>query len=238
MLSIKNLYSGYGKFKVLFDINIEVPENEISVVVGPNGAGKTTLLNSIAGNATIHSGEINYQGENISGIPSYVTPKIGISYVPQTGNVFGGLTIVENLKMAGYTLGKNEINEGVDEVLEFFPVLKDFVERKAGTLSGGERRMLAIGMGLIRKPKLMLLDEVSMDLAPILAKKVIAKVSELRDEFGLTILLVEQMAKAALEIGNEAYLLTSGQLKFCGKAEELLTNPELGELYLGIKATT
>ncbi|MHA1943563.1 MAG: ABC transporter ATP-binding protein, partial [Candidatus Thorarchaeota archaeon] len=155
--------------------------------------------------------------------------------VPQSGNVFADLTVMENLTMAGYTLDSEEANEQAVEVLEFFPALKDFVARKAGTLSGGERRMLAIGMGLVRKPKLMLLDEVSMDLAPILAKRVIAKVAELRDEFGLTILLVEQMAKAALEIGDNAYLLTSGEMRFSGDAKDLLKNPELGELYLGIK---
>jgi branched-chain amino acid transport system ATP-binding protein len=219
----------------LYDVNVEVPEKQISVVVGPNGAGKTTLLNSISGLATITGGEIIYRGENITGIPSYVTPKIGISMVPQSGNVFADLTVMENLTMAGYTLDSEEANEQAVEVLEFFPALKDFVARKAGTLSGGERRMLAIGMGLVRTPKLMLLDEVSMDLAPILAKRVIAKVAELRDEFGLTILLVEQMAKAALEIGDNAYLLTSGEMRFSGDAKDLLKNPELGELYLGIK---
>jgi branched-chain amino acid transport system ATP-binding protein len=235
VLSVKNLNSGYDKFCVLYDVNVEVPEKQISVVVGPNGAGKTTLLNSISGLATITGGEIIYRGENITGIPSYVTPKIGISMVPQSGNVFADLTVMENLTMAGYTLDSEEANEQAVEVLEFFPALKDFVARKAGTLSGGERRMLAIGMGLVRKPKLMLLDEVSMDLAPILAKRVIAKVAELRDEFGLTILLVEQMAKAALEIGDNAYLLTSGEMRFSGDAKDLLKNPELGELYLGIK---
>lgn len=235
MLSIKKLNSGYGKFCVLYDIDVEVPEKEISVVVGPNGAGKTTLLNSVVGLATVTSGEIMYRGEDITGIPPHASPKIGISIVPQTGNIFAGLTVMENLTMAGYTMESDEVKDRVDAVLDFFPVLKDFVGRKSGTLSGGERRMLAIGMGLVRKPHLMLLDEPSMDLAPILAKKVIAKVTELRDEFGLTILLVEQMAKAALEIGNNAYLLTSGTLRFSGEAEELLNNPELGELYLGIK---
>lgn len=235
MLSVKNLNSGYGKFCVLYDVNIEVPEKQISVVVGPNGAGKTTLLNSISGLATVTSGEVIYRGENITGIPPYVTPKIGISMVPQTGNVFAGLSVMENLTMAGYTLDSEEIEEQAKEVLEFFPALNQFIGRKAGTLSGGERRMLAIGMGLVRKPKLMLLDEVSMDLAPILAKRVIAKVEELRDEFGLTILLVEQMAKAALEIGDNAYLLVSGEMRYSGDAKDLLNNPELGELYLGIK---
>ncbi|MFW9863458.1 MAG: ABC transporter ATP-binding protein [Candidatus Thorarchaeota archaeon] len=235
MLSVKNLNSGYDKFCVLYDVNIEVPDKQVSVVVGPNGAGKTTLLNSISGLATVTGGEIIYREENITGIPPYVAPKIGISMVPQTGNVFAGLTVMENLIMAGYTLDSEEVEEQAKEVLEFFPALKDFVGRKAGTLSGGERRMLAIGMGLVRKPKLMLLDEVSMDLAPILAKRVIAKVKELRDEFGLTILLVEQMAKAALEIGDNAYLLVSGEMRYSGDPKELLSNPELGALYLGIK---
>ncbi|MFX0054287.1 MAG: ABC transporter ATP-binding protein [Promethearchaeota archaeon] len=235
MLSVKNLNSGYDKFCVLYDVNVEVPDKQISVVVGPNGAGKTTLLNSISGLATVTGGEIIYREENITGIPPYVAPKIGISMVPQTGNVFAGLSVMENLIMAGYTLDKDEVEEQAKDVLEFFPALKDFVGRKAGTLSGGERRMLAIGMGLVRKPKLMLLDEVSMDLAPILAKRVIAKVEELRDEFGLTILLVEQMAKAALEIGDNAYLLVSGEMRYSGDAKDLLNNPELGELYLGIK---
>ncbi|MFW9801629.1 MAG: ABC transporter ATP-binding protein [Candidatus Thorarchaeota archaeon] len=235
MLSVKNLNSGYDKFCVLYDVNIEVPDKQVSVVVGPNGAGKTTLLNSISGLATVTGGEIIYREENITGIPPYVAPKIGISMVPQTGNVFAGLTVMENLIMAGYTLDSEEVEEQAQDVLEFFPALKDFVGRKAGTLSGGERRMLAIGMGLVRKPKLMLLDEVSMDLAPILAKRVIAKVKELRDEFGLTILLVEQMAKAALEIGDNAYLLVSGEMRYSGDPKELLSNPELGALYLGIK---
>ncbi len=235
MLTVKKLNSGYDKFCVLYDIDVEVPEKEISVVVGPNGAGKTTLLNSISGLATVTGGEIIYRGEDITGIPPYVTPKIGISMVPQTGNVFADLTVMENLIMAGYTLKGDEVEEQAEEVLEFFPALKDFVGRKAGTLSGGERRMLAIGMGLVRKPKLILLDEVSMDLAPILAKRVIAKVAELRDEFGITILLVEQMAKAALEIGDNAYLLVSGEMRYSGDPKDLLNNPELGELYLGIK---
>ncbi len=235
MLKVKNLYAGYGKFKVLFDINIEVPEKEITVVVGPNGAGKTTLLNSIVGLATIHSGDIIYEGKSIAGVPSHKIARTGISLVPQMGNVFAELSVFENLRMAGYTLERDELKDRLDEVLEMFPVLKEFLHRKAGTLSGGERRMLAIAMGLIRNPKLMLLDEVTMDLAPIIAKKVIQKVVDLRDELGITILLVEQMAKRALEIGDSAYLLVSGTIKFSGKAEELLQHPELAKLYLGVR---
>jgi branched-chain amino acid transport system ATP-binding protein len=234
MLSVEQLNAGYGVFKVLFDVNIQVPKKKITVVVGPNGAGKTTLLSTIAGLASVQSGKIEYVGESIVGLAPHALAKVGISLVPQLANVFAKLSVVENLGMAGYTLGRREFKDGVDEVLEFFPVLKGFVKRKAGTLSGGERRMLAIAMGLIRKPKLMLLDEVSMDLAPIMAKKVIEKVVELRDKFGITILLVEQMAKRALEVGDRAYLLVSGTIRFDGKAGELLEHPELAKLYLGV----
>ena len=234
MLEVKNLYSGYGKFRVLFDINLEAKKEEITVVVGPNGAGKTTLMRSIVGLATIHSGEIKFQGKDITKVPSHKVAKIGIALVPQLGNVFASLTVYENLKIAAYTLSTNNLDDEINEILELFPAINPFMNRKAGTLSGGERRMLAIAMGLIRKPKLMLLDEVTMDLAPIIAKRVLEKVVELRDTFGITIVLVEQMAKRALEIGDSAYLLVSGVIKFSGNAKELLENKELSKLYLGI----
>ena len=235
MLSVKNLHSGYGKLKVLHDVNVEAKEKEITVVVGPNGAGKTTLLNSIVGIATIYSGDIIYAGQNITRVPTHKVSKMGISYIPQLGNVFANLLVEENLLMAGHILEKGELKDKMDEVLGMFPVLEKFLHRKAGTLSGGERRMLAIAMGLMRSPKLMMLDEVSTDLAPIIAKRVLEKVVELRDELGITVLLVEQMAKRALEIGDSAYLLVSGEIRFSGKADELLAHPKLAKMYLGIR---
>ena len=234
-MSVRNLYAGYGKLRVLFDVSVEVPEKEITVVVGPNGAGKTTLLNSIMGIADVFSGSIIFEGRDITRTATHKLAKMGIAYVPQMGNVFAELSVLENLRLAGYPLGKEELRDRIGEVTEMFPVLKRFLHRKAGTLSGGERRMLAIAMGLMQTPKLMLLDEVSTDLAPIIAKRVLEKVVELRDELGITILLVEQMAKRALEIGDSAYLLVSGEIRFSGKAEELLHHPELARLYLGIK---
>ncbi len=234
LLETKSLYSGYGKLKVLFDINLEAREKEITVIVGPNGAGKTTLLNTIAGVATVHRGKILYDGKNIVGLPTHKIAKMGIAYVPQTGNVFSELTVRENLRIAGYTLEKSEVMERISEVLGMFPVLEKFSERKAGTLSGGERRMLAIAMGLMRRPRVLMLDEITTDLAPILVKRVLEKVVELRDNLGLTIILVEQMAKRALEIGDRAYLLVSGTIRFEGGCRELLEHPELAKLYLGI----
>lgn len=235
MLNVKGLNSGYGTYRVLFDIDMEIPKREITVVVGPNGAGKTTLINSIMGVATVFSGDISYEGRSIVGLPPHKLTRMGIACVPQMGNVFTDLSVLENLRMAGYILEKEELRERIEEILDLFPVLKKFLHRKAGTLSGGERRMLAIAIGLIKNPKLLLLDEISTDLAPIIRNRVMEKIMELRDDLGITILMVEQIAKKALEIGDNAYLLVSGEIRFRGKAEELLHHPKLARLYLGIK---
>ncbi|MBS3978143.1 MAG: ABC transporter ATP-binding protein [Syntrophomonadaceae bacterium] len=235
MLKINNLNSGYGKLQVLYDLSIEIPEKEITVVVGPNGAGKTTLLCSIMGITNVFSGEVLFNGDSLKNLPTYLLARKGISYVPQMGNVFADLSVRDNLQMAGYLLPVAEARKKAQEMTEIFPVLKRFIDRKAATLSGGERRMLAIAMGLMKNPKLMLLDELSTDLAPIIAEKVILEVARLRDELGITILMVEQLAKRALEIGDKAYLLVSGGVKFAGEARDLLSEPELCSLYLGIK---
>ncbi len=234
MLETKNLYSGYGKLEVLFDVNFEAREGEITVVVGPNGAGKTTLLNSIMGIATIHRGQILFEDQDVTKMPAYKKARMGIAYLPQLGNVASGLSVEENLKIAGYLLRREEVPERVEEVLDMFPVLREFRKRKAGTLSGGERRMLAIGMALMRKPKILMLDEMTTDLAPILVKRVLNKVVELRDEYKQTIILVEQNAKRALEVGDRGYLLVSGTMRFEGDAKELLEHPQFAKLYLGI----
>ena len=235
MLIVKNLNSGYGKLQVLFDLNIEVPDKGLTVVVGPNGAGKTTLLCSIMGIANVFSGEIMFNNIPLAGELTHNLAKKGISYVPQMGNVFTELTVLDNLHMAGYLTPRDEAKDKAVQMTDIFPVLKKFIQRKAGTLSGGERRMLAIAMGLMKNPKLMLLDELSTDLAPIIAEKVMMEVSRLRDELGITILMVEQMAKRALEIGDTAYLLVSGEVRYKGKADDLLHEPELCSMYLGIK---
>ncbi len=235
LLEVRNLISGYGKFRVLHNVTLDVREREVTVIVGPNGAGKTTLLNSIMGIATVFDGVIRYDGRNIRGLPTHMISRMGIAYLPQMGNVFTDLTVAENLRLASYLLDKSEVNERLGEVLELFPVLKSFLNRKAGTLSGGERRMLAIAMGLMRRPRLLLLDEITTDLAPIIAKRVLKQVVDLRDKLGLTVVLVEQMARMALELGDYAYLLVSGSIRFSGKAPELLSHPDFAELYLGVK---
>lgn len=237
MLKVSNLSSGYGKLKILYDLNIDVPDKGLTVIVGPNGAGKTTLLCSIMNIASVFSGDISLQGDSLIGVPTHKLAKKGISYVPQMGNVFADLTVLDNLHMAGYMLSKSEVDDKSEQMTEIFPILKKFIHRLAGTLSGGERRMLAIAMGLMKNPKLMLLDELSTDLAPIIAERVMMEVARMRDELGITILMVEQMARRALEIGDTAYLLVSGEVRYSGAADHLLHEPELCSMYLGIKQT-
>ncbi|MCC6056089.1 MAG: ABC transporter ATP-binding protein [Desulfurococcaceae archaeon] len=228
------MYSGYGKLKVLFNINFQAEPHKITVIVGPNGAGKTTLLNSITGLATIHSGKVFYGDTDITGITPHKAARLGIAYVPQMNNIFASLTVEENLKIAGHLLPESKLLDRIDLVYNTFPALKEFKHRRAGTLSGGERRMLAIGMALVKEPKVMLLDEVTTDLAPIYVKKVLEKVVEMREVFKLTVVLVEQHALRALQIADKAYLLVSGTVRYEGNPEELLKHPELARLYLGV----
>ncbi|HDM44911.1 MAG TPA: ABC transporter ATP-binding protein [Candidatus Bathyarchaeota archaeon] len=235
MLKIENLNAGYKDIQVLFDVSLNVGEEEICVLVGPNGSGKSTLLKTVMGLTQIYSGEIRFNGETITGLPTHKITKLGIAYLPQIDNVFSNLKVRENLWMAGYILEERTLKERVEEVLEDFPVLKDYLNRRAGTLSGGERQMLAMAMAMMRRPKIMLFDEPTGNLAPKIAVQVLNKIAELREKYGITIVLAEQNAKKALELGDRAILLVSGRVKFEGKSRDLLSHPELGKIYLGIK---
>ena len=235
MLKIENLNAGYKDIQVLFDVSLNVGEEEICVLVGPNGSGKSTLLKTVMGLTQIYSGEIRFNGETITGLPPHKITKLGIAYLPQIDNVFSNLKVRENLWMAGYILEERTLKERVEEVLEDFPILKDYLNRRAGTLSGGERQMLAMAMAMMRRPKIMLFDEPTGNLAPKIAVQVLNKIAELREKYGITIILAEQNAKKALELGDRAILLVSGRVKFEGKSRDLLSHPELGKIYLGIK---
>ncbi|RLG00424.1 MAG: ABC transporter ATP-binding protein [Candidatus Wolframiiraptor sp.] len=209
---------------------------KINVVVGPNGSGKSTLLKSIFGLTTIYSGSIVYEGMELVGKPSHEIAKYGIAYLPQVDNIFANLTVEENLLMAGYLMRKEELEERVEDIAEIFPMVKRYWKRKAKLLSGGERQMVAMAMALVRNPKVMLFDEPTGGLSPKIADEVIAKIIELRDSMNMTIILVEQNAKKALEIGDQAYLLVGGRLIFEGGCQELLEHPQLASLYLGVSS--
>ncbi len=234
MLKVSQLNAGYGKLHILYDIDFEAPRREITIVVGPNGSGKSTLLKALFGLATIYSGKIELENRDITRLPPHKRARLGLAYVPQTDNVFTTLTVEENLRMAGYLLEPHELKERIDLVLDIFPTLKEYLKKRAGALSGGERQMIAIAMCLIRDAKMLLLDEPTAQLAPKIATYILNKIVELRDRLGITIVLVEQNAKKALEIGDKAYLLVSGRVAFRGRAQELLEHRELGKLYLGL----
>ncbi|MFZ8788662.1 MAG: ABC transporter ATP-binding protein [Acidilobaceae archaeon] len=235
ILVAEALSSGYGKFQVLFDVSFRVYENEILAVVGPNGSGKSTLLKTVFGLTTIYSGSVIYRGRDITRLPPYVKARIGVAYLPQTDNVFAELTVKENLLMAAYTLEESEARDRIEEVLNLYPVLKERLSYKARSLSGGERQMLALAMTLVRRPDIIMLDEPTANLAPVVARHLLKKISMLRDEMKKTIVLVEQNARAALELGDRALLMVSGRVSYEGPSESLLQDVELGKRYLGLR---
>jgi len=220
---------------VLFDIDTDVEDKEITVLVGPNGSGKSTLLKTVMGITQVYSGKILFNGNNVVGLPPHALTKLGIAYLPQVNNVFANLKVKENLLMAGYILGKDEAKERTLEVLEDFPVLKGYMDRRAGTLSGGERQMLAMAMAMMRRPQIILFDEPTASLAPKMALEVLDKIVDLRDNYGMTVVLAEQNARRALELGDQAILLVSGRVVYRGGSKDLLNHKELGKVYLGVK---
>lgn len=233
-IHVDSLNSGYLNSHILFDVDFDAKEKEITVVVGPNGSGKSTLLKSIFGLCTVYSGEISYAGEKITGLAPHEVARKKIAYLPQVNNVFSNLTVKENLVMASYTLDSKLVAQRMPEIFEIFPVLKKYEKSKADTLSGGERQMLGMGMALIRRPNVMLFDEPTASLSPKLADEVLSKIKEMRDDFGITVILVEQNVKRALSMGDFVYLFANGKDVFKGKPDELLKQPDLGRLYLGI----
>jgi branched-chain amino acid transport system ATP-binding protein len=233
LLTIEKLNAGYKTLQILFDVTITAPRNLLTVVVGPNGSGKSTLLKTVFGLTKIYSGKVFLDGLDITGLPPHKVAEQGIAYLPQVDNVFSNLTVYENLLIAGYGLKRDE--DAVTDVLEMFPHLKTYRNKKAAEMSGGERQMLAIAMALIRKPKLMLFDEPTGNLSPKMATQILNVIKELRDSHGKTIILAEQNAKKALEIGDKAVLLVSGRPVYEGDSRTLLQHEELGKLYLGIR---
>jgi branched-chain amino acid transport system ATP-binding protein len=235
MLQAKGINAGYGPAQVLFDFNFDVDDREKVAIIGPNGSGKSTLLKTLMGLTTLYSGVVEFEGNDISRMEPYERARLGLAYLPQVGSTFDNLTIRENLRMAGYTLPKDEREERIGEVLNIFPILKSYVNKRVKVLSGGMRQMLATSIALMRRPKMMLFDEPTTNLAPNLAEEVMNKIFEIEEQFGITMVIVEQNATMVLECCDTAYLLVNGRSSYSGNAKELLDNPRFGQIFLGVE---
>ncbi len=232
MLRVEQLHSGYGSIEILKGISLEVLEGEVVSLIGANGAGKSTALMSLSGVLPLKSGKIFFQDEEISRISPHKIVSLGIFQVPEGRRIFSGLTVLENLELCGFSLRKNPLKNGLEMVFEYFPVLSDRKNQPGGTLSGGEQQMLAIGRALMGKPKLLMMDEPSLGLAPIMVEKIFKMIKKMNDD-GLTLLLVEQNARMALAIAHRAYILETGQVTLEGEAARLLNDPRVRSAYLG-----
>jgi len=235
MLKVENLVVSYGGIEALKGVSLEVPEGKIVTLIGANGAGKSTLLRSIIGLVKVASGEIAYNEQKINGLNSQKIVQTGITLVPEGRRVFPNLSVLENLKIGAYMRNDNdEIEKDINWVYELFPRLKERSWQMAGTLSGGEQQMLAVGRALMCRPKLMMMDEPSLGLAPLIIKDIFRIIREINKQ-GMTILLIEQNANMALKIADKAYVLETGNITMQGTGRELLENPEIAAAYLGKK---
>ena len=234
MLEIKNLTVSYGAISALHGISLSVAAGSIVTLIGSNGAGKTTTLKAISGLLKPKSGEIVYDGKNISGQPPHEIVKRGLSHVPEGRMIFANLSVLENLQMGAYLVRDKKIVRGeLEFVFATFPRLKEREQQIAGTLSGGEQQMLAIGRALMSQPKFLMLDEPSLGLVPRLVKTIFEKIVEINRERGLTILLVEQNANRALEVAGFGYVMETGKITLQGESAALRQNPQVKSAYLG-----
>jgi branched-chain amino acid transport system ATP-binding protein len=234
MLEVKNLTVCYGAISALHGISLQVKQGDIVTLIGGNGAGKTTTLRTISGLIRSKSGEVFYDGQNITKLPAHKIVAAGLSHVPEGRMVFANLTVLENLKMGAYLQNdKGIIAKEMDYVFSIFPRLKEREKQIAGTLSGGEQQMLAIGRALMSKPKFLMLDEPSLGIAPLLVKTIFEKIVEINRERGITILLVEQNANLALEISSYGYVLETGKIILQDESAALRVNPKVKSAYLG-----
>lgn len=230
LLNIEDLYAGYGDADVLHGVNLDVMPGEIVAIVGPNGAGKSTVLNAVMNLLQIRSGDIRFKGESLLKKDTETLMEVGISYIPQVSNVFPSLNVYENL-IVGVQKGPT-LSSRIDETLGLFPALKPRLKMRAGALSGGERQMLAFARGLMCSPSLLLLDEPSAALSPVLALTIFKKILSIH-QTGVTMIVVEQNVRKVLEISHRGYVLDSGKNALTGGGQELLEDSDMGELYLG-----
>ncbi len=232
LLQVNSVSVAYGAVEALKSVSLSVSGGEIVAVLGANGAGKTTLLKAISGLVPLKSGSIVYDGKKLHELPPHVIARMGVVHIPEGRRVFATLTVEENLNLGGYGCPKEEVKRAKAWVFQLFPVLKERRKQLAGTLSGGEQQMLAIGRGLMRSPKLMLLDEPSLGLAPLLVDQVFATIVEINKK-GVPILIVEQNARKALSIADHAHVLEVGKLVLSGPAREIAADERVRQAYLG-----
>ncbi len=232
VLELQGVHTYYGKIHALQGIDLEVREGEIVTLIGSNGAGKTTTLKTISGLLHPRTGSVSFRGKDVSKTPPHQMVRDGIAQAPEGRRIFSRLTVVENLQMGGYTRSSAEIDQNIDHVFGLFPRLKERSRQKGGTLSGGEQQMLAIGRALMTRPQVLLLDEPSLGLSPILIQQIFGIIREINAQ-GTTILLVEQNALQALEVADRGYVLQTGRVILADTAKGLAANPDVRRAYLG-----
>ncbi len=231
LLTASDVVAGYGEAEILHGVSITVAEGEIVTIIGPNGCGKSTLMKAIVGLVDVRTGSVRFRGDDITGVPPEMIVRTGLCYVPQTSNVFPSLTIRENLEMGAF-VRSDDFRGRIDEMFNLFPDLAVRPGRKAGSLSGGQRQMLAIGRALMLDPRLLILDEPSAGLSPAMTNMVFERIREINGS-GVAVLLVEQNARQALQMSNRGYVLTAGENRLEDSGPDLLNNPEVATLYLG-----
>lgn len=231
MLELKKIETGYGKKQVLFGLSMKVQEGKIVAIIGPNGAGKSTILKAVCGLIPTWKGEICFDNIRVNGSSPAKSVKRGITFCPQGNRVFDELSVVENLQVGGIHLRPKELQDGIDRVLQLFPVLKDRLRQSAGSLSGGEQQMLALGRSLVTKPKLLMLDEPSLGLSPNLVSTVFERVSQINQDMGIAILIVEQKVRQVLEFCHSVYGIKLGKVVFEGTPKNL-ADSKLEKIFL------
>lgn len=235
MLKVSGVSTSYGKIQVLKNISLEVEEGSIVTILGANGAGKTTTMKTISGLLKPEQGKIEFLGEDVTGLRPDQLLRKGIALVPEGRQILAGMTVMENLEMGAYHRKDNEVDSDIEKVMERFPILKEREKQLGGTLSGGQQQMLAIARAILSKPKLLLLDEPSMGLAPLVVLDIFKIIKEI-NQSGTTVLLVEQNARQALKISHVGYVLETGKIVAEGKTQDLLSDPRIMEAYLGRKS--
>ncbi|MEO8420105.1 MAG: ABC transporter ATP-binding protein [Hyphomicrobium sp.] len=232
LLSLQGVTASYGNINALHDVSIEVPAGEIVTMIGANGAGKSTLMMTIFGNPRARTGRIVFDGQDITQLPTHEIARLGLALSPEGRRIFGRMTVEENLRMGAEFAGNDDYERDLARITAIFPRLKERLHQRGGTLSGGEQQMLAIARALMSRPKLLLLDEPSLGLAPLIVKQIFSVIAELNAREKLTVFLVEQNAFHALRLAHRAYVMVNGAITLSGSGQELLASPEVRAAYL------